>query len=290
MKIGIFSKNLEAFQEEKLLSVINFLQKENVEIALNTRHKNPETINKIRTFSTASELNEFKADFLFTIGGDGTLLDSVCLIKESNIPILGINTGRLGFLANNQMEDLPIILNMLRNKEFNIEKRTLIQLDCQPDLFGTDNFALNEFTIHKGDSSSLVTITVFLNNEIFNTYWCDGLILSTPTGSTAYSLSCGGPIVFPHSNTLILTPVAPHNLNVRPVIFPDDMEFSFKISGRNRKFLISLDSRCKTIDENVKLKVTKAPFNIFTVKFNNQKFSKILREKLNWGLDQRNAD
>ncbi|HPD65766.1 MAG TPA: NAD kinase [Bacteroidia bacterium] len=289
MKIAVFTKLYNHIHENTLNNLIQFLSAQNIETSVYSSAESHILQDGITFFNSSEELISLNPDFVFSLGGDGTLLDSILLIRDSKIPVLGINTGRLGFLANNQMNQLDQIIASLRQKQYNIEERTLVELQSHPDLFNKENYALNEFTIHKGDSSSLVKITVVVNQELFNTYWCDGLILSTPTGSTAYSMSCGGPIVFPQSNTFILTPVAPHNLNVRPVILPDDAEFSFTISGRNRKYLISLDSRYRTIDDSVQLSARKAPFKIFTIRFNNQNFSKVIREKLNWGLDQRNT-
>ena len=201
---------------------------------------------------------------------------------------MGINTGRLGFLANNPVNEIYKGLTYLLNNQFSIEKRSILKLDTETNLFGDDNFALNDFTIHKRDNSSLAAITAYLNGEFFNTYWGDGIIVATPTGSTAYSMSCGGPIVFPEAKNFIITPVAPHNLNVRPVIVPENVIISFEIKGRDRSYLISLDSRYKIVDQSFKLKISKADFMLSTIRFNDQNFSQIIREKLSWGVDNRN--
>lgn len=228
------------------------------------------------------------AEYLISIGGDGTFLETINIIRHIDVPVLGINLGRLGFLANNKKEELENVLDLLKEKTYSIEERSLLEFSSDIDVFGKQVYALNDFTIHKRDSSSLSTISAFINNDFFNTYWGDGLIVSTPTGSTAYSMSCGGPIVFPETNCLIITPVAPHNLNVRPVIVPDNVTLSFEIRSREKDFMVALDSRYHIVDHSVKINVRKADFNIHTVSFEHQCFSKIIAEKLMWGIDKRN--
>jgi NAD+ kinase len=227
-------------------------------------------------------------DFAISIGGDGTLLDTVCYIGPYEIPVVGINTGRMGFLATIAKEDIEWAAKDLINNNFSLEDRSLVRLESSPPLFEGLNFGLNEFTIHKRDTSSMITVHTYINNEYLNSYWADGLIVSTPTGSTGYSLSCGGPLISPSAKNFVITPVSPHNLNVRPMVVSDESEISFKIEGRSEKFLVSLDSRSTAIDASVDLKLKKEKFVAKLVKFQNYSFFDTLRQKLNWGYDMRN--
>jgi NAD+ kinase len=229
-----------------------------------------------------------KMDFLISIGGDGTLLDSVCVVGSKEVPILGLNIGRMGFLATVATDRIPEAIDNLAKGNFQIESRALLRLDCNRRLFNGLNFALNEFTIHKRDTSSMITVHTYIDGKYLNSYWADGLIVSTPTGSTGYSLSCGGPLVTPEAKSLVITPVSPHNLNVRPIIVSDDSEISFAIEGRTDKFMISLDSRSTSISSEVKLSVKKEEFSAKLVKFPHYHFFDTLRQKLNWGYDMRN--
>ncbi|GAA0877683.1 NAD kinase [Algoriphagus jejuensis] len=228
------------------------------------------------------------ADFLISIGGDGTLLDAVCLIGPLEIPILGLNTGRLGFLATAATDRIGEAIDNLATGNFQTESRSLISLECSRRLFNGINFALNEFTIHKRDTSSMITVHTYIDGKYLNSYWADGLIVSTPTGSTGYSLSCGGPLITPAAKSFVITPVSPHNLNVRPIIISDDSEISFEIEGRSEKFLISLDSRSTSISSEIKLSVKKELFSAKLIKLPNLHFFDTLRQKLNWGFDMRN--
>ncbi|MBN3521486.1 NAD kinase [Algoriphagus lutimaris] len=227
-------------------------------------------------------------DFMISIGGDGTLLDAVCQVGELEIPILGLNTGRLGFLATVATKDISAAIDQLANDNFQIENRSLISLQSHRRLFNGLNFALNEFTIHKRDTSSMITVHTYIDGKYLNSYWADGLIVSTPTGSTGYSLSCGGPLISPEAKNLVITPVSPHNLNVRPIIVSDDSEISLQIEGRAEKFLISLDSRSTSISSEVKLSVKKESFQAKLIKLPHYHFFDTLRQKLNWGFDMRN--
>lgn len=228
------------------------------------------------------------ADFIFSIGGDGTLLESVMQSRSRQIPILGINTGRLGFLATVSPNMVQTSLQALFDGQFQIEDRTLVRLLSDTDLFEDYNFALNDFTITKTDTSSMVTIHAYLDGEFLNSYWADGLIVSTPTGSTGYSLSCGGPVVLPTNDVFVITPISPHNLNVRPMIIPDKSQLSFRVESRSSNFLVSLDSRFRIVDETVTLTVKKELFKARLVKLNQDNFVQTLRTKLHWGLDARN--
>ena len=227
-------------------------------------------------------------DFLISIGGDGTLLDAVSLIGSREIPILGLNTGRLGFLATVATDSISGAIDHLASGNFQIESRALISLQSSKKLFNGVNFALNEFTIHKRDTSSMITVHTYIDGKYLNSYWADGLIVSTPTGSTGYSLSCGGPLITPGAKNFVITPVSPHNLNVRPIIVSDESEISFEIEGRTEKFLISLDSRSTSISSDVKLSVRKERFSAKLVKLPHYHFFDTLRQKLNWGFDMRN--
>ncbi|RYE26172.1 MAG: NAD kinase [Sphingobacteriales bacterium] len=227
-------------------------------------------------------------DMLFSLGGDGTMLDTVSFVGNSNIPIIGINLGRLGFLAAIPEEEVEDAILSLVRGSYTIEKRTLLHLDSSIPMFDGAPFALNEFTIHRKDSSSMIKIHAFLNGEFLNTYWADGLIVSTPTGSTGYSLSCGGPIVFPQTSSFVITPVAPHNLNVRPIIVPDDNVISFEVEGRADHYLCTLDSRTETITPDIQLAIKKENFTISMVRPDEHNFLKTIRQKLYWGIDKRN--
>lgn len=227
-------------------------------------------------------------DMLFSLGGDGTLLDTVCFVGGSDIPLIGINLGRLGFLAAIPEEEVEgAILSLVRGS-YTLEKRSLLHLDASVPLFNGSPFALNEFTLHRKDSSSMIKIHTYLNGEFLNTYWADGLIVSTPTGSTGYSLSCGGPVVFPQASSFVITPVAPHNLNTRPIIVPDDNVISFEVEGRTEQFLCTMDSRTETITSSVQLAVKKENFTISLVRPDEHNFLRTMRQKLYWGIDRRN--
>lgn len=239
-------------------------------------------------FNKDTELNKLGIDFLVSVGGDGTLLDTLSLVQNTDIPVMGINTGRLGFLANIPEEMIEPALEDLLSGEYTIEPRTLLQLSANKSVFTDNAYALNDFTIHKRDNSSMVTVETYLDGEYFNTYWADGVIAATQTGSTGYSLSCGGPIIFPYARNFILTPVAPHNLNIRPIILPDESIITFKVTGRGANYLVSLDSRYDILDYTYELKIQKAPYPMKLVKLNRQSFIKTLREKLKWGVDSRN--
>lgn len=227
-------------------------------------------------------------DFAFSIGGDGTLLETVTYIESKQTPILAINAGRLGFMATVPIEKISASLEKFFNKEYTVSERILVQMNTEDNLFGEDNFALNEFAILKRDSSSMIVIQAYINGEFLNTYWADGLIVSTPTGSTGYSLSCGGPLVMPTTNNFIIAPINPHNLNVRPLIVPDDCTLSFKIEGRSKNFLVSLDYRSKKIGANKEIIVSKANFKTKLIEIEDSNYFNVLRNKLNWGLDARN--
>ncbi len=241
----------------------------------------------IPTFSSYTELKASKPDYLISLGGDGTMLETLEYIRDTGVPVLGVNTGRLGFLASVYKEDYTNAIDKLINKQYTIDARALLQLQKPNNLFEL-NLALNECTLVKKDSSTMLSIEVHIDGLFLNSYWADGLIISTPTGSTAYSLSCGGPLMEPNSASIILTPIAPHNLNVRPIVLNDNSEISLKIKGREKQYLLSLDSKQATIqiDEEVILK--KADYHFNLINLNGQNFFSTLRNKLMWGLDKRN--
>jgi NAD+ kinase len=242
---------------------------------------------KTTVFSDSKDLTD-SIDFLISLGGDGTLLDTVTLVRDKNIPVLGINFGRLGFLASIGSKELHIAVQSLVKRTILIDKRSLIHLDASKPLFGDVPYGLNEFAIHKTDTSPMIKIHTYLNGEFLNTYWADGVIVATPTGSTGYSLSCNGPVVFPESSSFVITPVAPHNLNVRPIIVPDDNIISFEIEGRTDHFICALDSRKELVDKKVQLAVRRESFTLSLVRLNENNFLQTLRNKLSWGLDTRN--
>ncbi|RDC55023.1 NAD kinase [Pedobacter chinensis] len=238
-------------------------------------------------FHNHKELKDL-ADVLLSLGGDGTLLDTLSLIRNSNIPVIGINFGRLGFLASINKNEIESALKALINGEYTLDARSLLILESDNGLFGEENFALNDITIHRRDNSAMMIIHASMNNEFINSYWADGLIIATPTGSTAYSLSCGGPIIYPDSKNFVVTPIAPHNLNVRPVVVPDSNKLSFEVEARESKFLVSCDSRTVTVERSVKISIKKADFCINLIRLNNETYLNTLRNKLLWGIDTRN--
>lgn len=229
-----------------------------------------------------------KVDFLCAIGGDGTILDAVALTINNEIPIIGINLGRLGFLSSISKNEIIPALEEIYSHKFTLENRTLLQLHGKEDLFGGFPFAMNELTIHKSDLQSLITIQVYINDEFLNSYWADGLIVSTPTGSTAYSLSCAGPIVTPGSENFVITPIASHNLTVRPIVIRDDCRIRIVVEGNGEEFFIAMDSRKEKVMSGMELIVTKAGFSVRLVRLPGRHFFQTIREKLNWGLDARN--
>lgn len=227
-------------------------------------------------------------DILLSIGGDGTFLETIHLVRDSEIPILGINTGRLGFLASTSKDNIKSSLQDVKDGKYRLQTRSMLQLVTEENLFGSDNFALNELTVHKKETSSMITIHTYIGDLYLNSYWADGLIVATPTGSTAYSLSCGGPIMVPGATDFVITPIAPHNLNVRPVVVPDSRTIRLKIEGRGSNYLCSLDSRSVTIDSAIELVVRKADFQINVIQTEGQNFLNTIRNKMMWGLDRRN--
>jgi len=238
-------------------------------------------------FTSQTEI-ENKIDYLFSIGGDGTILDAIRLVGNSGIPVTGINLGRLGFLSSISKEYIGPAIRAIQSGHYQIEKRTLLQLESPKNLFGPTNYALNELTVFKPNVMSMLTIKTWINGAFLNSYWADGLIVATPTGSTAYSLSCTGPIITPDSENFLITPIASHNLTVRPIVIRDDSEIKIRVEGKEGHFLLSLDSRIEKVGHSVDLIVRKASFKINLLRLADKNFFHTIREKLNWGLDNRN--
>ncbi len=239
-------------------------------------------------FSTHSDLDR-DTDYFFSIGGDGTFLEAVTVVQDSGIPIVGVNSGRLGFMADIAQDEIPSAIAHILEGEFAIEERTLLKVQTgNKGLFDDFNYALNEFTIHKKDSASMITIHTYIDGEYLNSYWADGLIIATPTGSTAYSLSVGGPILIPNTQIFVVSPISPHNLTVRPIVVPNQQEITLKVEGRSDSYLASLDSRSISFEALSELKITKADFKIKVLKLHTHTFYNTLRNKLMWGVDKRN--
>jgi NAD+ kinase len=292
MKAAIYSRAMDAEQQPDFQLFFDELAAQKIEPVIfydlyeqiKSLLKLPDTAT---TFSVADDLTE-NIDFIISMGGDGTLLDTITLVRDRNIPVMGINFGRLGFLASIGREDVKTAVAALTKRTFVIDNRTMIHLDASQPLFGKVPYSLNEFSIHKRDTAPMIKIHTYLNGEFLNTYWADGLIVATPTGSTGYSLSCNGPIVFPESGSFVITPVAPHNLNVRPIIVPDDNIISFEVESRSEQIICALDSRREIVNKNVELAVRKESFGINLIRLNENNFLQTLRNKLTWGLDKRN--
>ncbi|MDA9182430.1 NAD kinase [Saprospiraceae bacterium] len=238
--------------------------------------------------NTKDDLETNAIDLIITLGGDGTILKATNLVQDLDIPIMGINMGRLGFLANIEKSKILSAVDTIISGDFFTEERSMLSLQSNLPLFEDMPFALNDFTIHKRDTSSMITITVMVDDKYLNSYWADGLIFSTPTGSTGYSLSCGGPIISPDSGNIVITPIAPHNLNVRPIVISNDAEISIRVEGRSEYFLCTMDSRYETITAEHKITLTKCPFRTKLAHLNGTDFMQTIREKMLWGLDKRN--
>jgi NAD+ kinase len=292
MLVALYNRTFDEQDIPTLQRIVKMLEEHNLSLVVYEAFY--ERIAAHYTFKTQPRLFRGRfdlptqTDMLFSLGGDGTLLDTVSFVGNSNIPLIGINLGRLGFLAAISEEELEQAILSLMRGSYTIEKRTLLHLDSSLPLFDGSPYALNEFTINRKDSSSMIKIHTFLNGEFLNTYWADGLIVATPTGSTGYSLSCGGPVVFPQTSSLVITPVAPHNLNTRPIVVPDDNVISFEVEGRSSHFLCTLDSRTEAITSDVQLAVKKENFTISLVRPDEHNFLKTIRQKLYWGADKRN--
>jgi NAD+ kinase len=292
MKVAIYSRGGENVQPADLQNLTDKLATVKISTVIHEDIFNQVShalhdVSSFNTFKDSDDLDD-TFDCLVSLGGDGTLLDTVTLVRDKNIPVLGINFGRLGFLASLGKENLDAVVQALATRSYVVDQRTLIHVDANIPLFGDTPYGLNEFAIHKRDTSSMIKIHTYLNGEFLNTYWADGLIVATPTGSTGYSLSCNGPVVFPDSGSFVITPVAPHNLNVRPIVVPDNNIISFELEGRTDQFICTLDSRKEFVDRKVQLAVKKENFTISLVRLHEKNFLQTLREKLAWGFDTRN--
>jgi NAD+ kinase len=294
MRIFLYGQRIKNQEEfDYVNQVINACTKKGGQIFLYTQisrelERFGADISPFELINSTKELETSKIDLTITLGGDGTILQAIILIKSYEIPILGINLGRLGFLANVEKKTIEDTLTEVFNKNFTIITKSLLSLKCNMPLFGSFPFALNDFTVNKRDTSSMITIHAYIDNELLNSYWADGLIISTPTGSTGYSLSCGGPIVFPDSENFVITPVAPHNLNVRPIVISNSHKITLEVEGRTDSFMCTLDSRYETITSKHKIEIAKANFGIPFVQVPGLSFMKTLSDKLYWGYDKRN--
>ncbi len=291
MTIAIFGSPYPDQFTKYIQHLIKKLENEHIKIIVEEEfylflQDNIRFTNKAETFNSYETLRG-NTDLLFSIGGDGTLLKTVTYVRGSNIPIMGINTGRLGFISSISAGQIDDAVNDILKKNYNISERTLLQLNTTNRLFKNKNFALNEVAISKKDTSSMVRIDAYVDDEFLNTYWADGLVVSTPTGSTGYSLSCGGPIIMPGTNNIIITPNAPHNLNVRPIVINDQSTIKLKVEDRDQLALVSLDSRSRAFDSDTELIIKKADFKIRLIQPQNNSFASTIRNKLMWGLDKR---
>ena len=293
MKVAIFGQYYQNDTRPIIKDIFVFFNRNNVELVIEEKflkilYEEKIVEKQYNTFASHKDLdNSF--DILISIGGDGTILRAATFVRDSGIPILGVNAGRLGFLAKVQKENIALFLQIVLEKKYTISERTLLTIDCYPNEADIGiNFAMNEISVSRKDTTSMITIETYLNDEYLNSYWADGLIISTPTGSTGYSLSCGGPILTPEVKGLVITPIAPHNLNARPLVIPDDIEIKLKISGREEQYLVSLDSRITSVNNNSELKIKKTSFQIHMVEIPDETFLKTLRNKLLWGEDKRN--
>ncbi|MGK0386088.1 MAG: NAD+ kinase [Patiriisocius sp.] len=294
MKIGIYGQFYHENSETYIQSILNALKRKGVEIvveenflALMTKHQSFHT--DLSTLASFTKLDN-SYDLFFSIGGDGTILKSITFVRDLNIPIVGVNTGRLGFLATIQKEDVTSSISEILEGYYYISERSVLAIETNPPHHEITplNFALNEVAVNRKNTTSMIKVETTVNGEYLTSYWSDGLIVSTPTGSTGYSLSCGGPVIDPSNESIILTPIAPHNLNVRPLVIPDNSVVTLKVSGRENTHLVSLDSRILTLDNETLITIQKAPFTIKLVQLMEESFIKTLRKKLLWGEDKRN--
>jgi NAD+ kinase len=292
MRVAIYGRKVSKYSAEYFTEMLKCLEDFGWEAVLEEDLKAllVSKINISEKYQTFKSHLDFKSgiDLTISMGGDGTFLKTVSYIQDSGVPIMGINMGRLGFLANISKEQIHHTLTQVKEKQFEFQKRSLLRVFTEEDIFGKDNFALNELTLHKKDTASMITVHASLDNKYLNAYWADGLIVATPTGSTAYNLSCGGPIITPGCQVHILTPIAPHNLNVRPVVVPDHLPITLSVEGRDRTYLLSLDGNSKSIKQGEEVVVKKAEFMINVIKFEDNNFLDTIRNKMLWGIDTRN--
>ncbi len=287
MKIGLFGQALKGKKFDVFHNLTRLLIDKKISWVYG-----PDVLDHEVDFSTDRRVDNYDylktVDFVITLGGDGTILQAISLIGSRCTPIVGVNLGRLGFLANIDSEDMSRALDALLDGNYNTKDRSMLQLESNVPLFEDAPFALNDFTLHKRDTSSMITINTFVNGQYLAAYWADGLIVSTPTGSTGYSLSCGGPIIMPNSGNLVITPVAPHNLNVRPIILSDNSVISFEIQGRSNAFMCSMDSRFEVITQEHQLAIRKCDFPARLIQLSDYSYLSNIRRKMAWGMDRRN--
>ncbi len=292
MKIAIYSRGLEGEAVKELHVLLTLLKQHKASILLFQSLTGPGYKHMLKSFDYEIFAGHTdlpaNTDCLISLGGDGTMLDCATLIRSKGIPLLGINFGRLGFLATIGTELMQDAVEAIMAENFISDKRTMLHLESDTPLFGDAPFALNEVVVHKRDTSSMIKIHAYLNGEFLNTYWCDGVIVSTPTGSTGYNLSCNGPIVFPDSSNFVITPIAPHNLNVRPLVVPDSNVISFEVEGRSDHYICSMDARRELVKMNTQIAIRKESFDMSLVRLSENTFLETLRSKLTWGLDVRN--
>lgn len=294
MKIGIYGQFYHENAEIYIQMLLDALQKRAAKVFIEENfleiiNRNQDITKNFSNCSTFTELDT-SYDFFFSIGGDGTILKAVTFVGDLGIPIVGINTGRLGFLATIQKEEMTESLNQILEGEYAISERTLLTVETFPksDEIQSLNFALNEVAVNRRNTTSMIKVETLVNDKYLTSYWSDGLIVATPTGSTGYSLSCGGPVIDPNANAFVITPIAPHNLNARPLVIPDSSVITLKVSGRENSFLASMDSRIATLEDETSIIIKKAPFTIKLLQLNDDSFIKTLRKKLLWGEDKRN--
>jgi NAD+ kinase len=292
MKVAIYARSTNDNLSEHIHALFQKLNEYKAEIFVFEPYykfvkQKFELVGNIKTFNSHTDLKG-NVDVVLSLGGDGTFLETLAYVRNSEIPVLGINTGRLGFLANVAKTEINAAIDALIAGKYTIEKRALLSVTKPEKLFGEVNYGLNELTILKKDTSSMITIHAYINGDYLNSYFADGLIIATPTGSTAYSLSCGGPLVMPGSQNFVITPIAPHNLNVRPLVISDNNVITLKVEGRSPNYLVSLDYKSEVIDSTNEIVLQKADFSMNLIKLENQHFFNTIRNKLLWGLDKRN--
>lgn len=291
MKVAVYSLYIPEKSSDAFDELIGVLQKNNVDIHIEAKFHEQliSEVKKIDSIKTFSELNE-SFDLLISVGGDGTILRAITFVRDYSIPIVGINTGRLGFLATIQTDDIESAIEHILQGNYKTSERTLLSVETDPEneALAETNFALNEIAVSRKNTTSMITVETHLNDEYLTSYWADGLIVSTPTGSTGYSLSCGGPVITPDANSFVLTPIAPHNLNARPLVIPDDTTIQLRVDGRENQHLMSLDSRIVTLSNATVITVKKANFKIKMVELLDKSFIDTLRRKMLWGEDKRN--
>ena len=293
MKVAIYSRGVDLDQQQSLNALLLELNRYDTtiyvfaDLLLKFNLNESKGKNALIPFTSMSDLND-QVDCLISVGGDGTVLDAVTIVGNTNIPILGINYGRLGFLATISKDELSIMVEALVNRSYVIEKRSLLHLDANANIFETAPYALNESAIHKRDTSPMIKIHTYLNGEFLNSYWADGIIVATPTGSTGYNMSCNGPILFPDSASFVITPVAPHNLNVRSIVVPDSSVISFEVEGRTEELICAMDARKEIVPIHIQLAIKKENFMVHFIRLNENSYLTTLRTKLTWGLDKRN--